>query len=57
MSQESSASELELAKEYSQVLAGTDDEDDRYLNALCESIKQDKETVCRLDGTTYGYTR
>ena len=46
MSQESSASELEMAKEYSKVLAGTDDEDDRYLNAFCESIKQDK-TVCR----------
>jgi len=43
MSQESSASELEMAKEYSLVLAGTDDEDDRYLNAFCESIKQDKE--------------
>ena len=31
MSQESSASELEMAKEYSVVLADTDDEDDRYL--------------------------
>ena len=69
MSQESSASELEMAKEYSLVLAGTDDEDDRYLNAFCESIKQDKEyrktsgfyngvpsrqsTVCRSGGTTH----
>ena len=43
MSQESSASELEMAKEYSLVLAGTDDEDDRYLNAFCESIEQAKE--------------
>ena len=43
MSQESSASELEMAKEYSKVLAGTDDEDDRYLNA----------TVCRSGGTTH----
>ena len=38
MSQESSASELELAKEYSLVLAESDFEDED----------------CRLDGTTYG---
>ena len=43
MSQESSLSELEMAKEYSVVLADTDDEDDRYLDAFCESIKRARE--------------
>jgi len=43
MSQESSGSELEIAKEYSVVLADTDDEDDRYLDAFCESIKRATE--------------
>ena len=43
MSQESSASELEMAKEYSKVLADTDDEDDRYLDAFCESLKRNRE--------------
>ena len=40
MSQESSASELEMAKEYSKVLADTDDEDGRYLDAFCESLER-----------------
>ena len=37
-SQDSDASELELAKEYSEVLAQTDDDDDRILNALCAKV-------------------
>ena len=41
--QKSSASEMEIAKEYSVVLADTDDEDDRYLNAFCESIQKAEE--------------
>ena len=43
MSQESSASELEMAKEYSKVLADTDDEDGRYLDAFCESLERNRE--------------
>ena len=42
-SQDSDASELELAKEYSEVLAETDDEDDRILNALCARAKANQE--------------
>ena len=32
-----------MAKEYSVVFADTDDEDDRYLDAFCESIKRARE--------------
>ena len=42
-SQDSDASELELAKEYSEVLAETDDADDRVLNALWARAKANQE--------------
>tara|TARA_B110001452_G_scaffold185179_1_gene155733 strand:+ start:363 stop:536 length:174 start_codon:yes stop_codon:yes gene_type:complete len=40
-------SELELAMEYSEVLAEMDDEDDRVLNALWAQAKAKAKTKCK----------